>query len=230
MKLKLCQKNDVKIGTFIIGLDGIILANDILQHKYNFSPEILFLALAKEVPINGALVKNPNHNWAELKSSLPNIPINIYGPSVNSGTRTAFLELAYQDFCMQTKEYIMAYPDLKIRRNKCHNIRSDGAYIEMGENDNLLINKLIANKNAVGIFGFNFLEQHEKAVKAASFNHNYPSINNIKSKRYPLARPLYIYYNLKSNKFLLHKFINYIKSDHVSGQDGYLMRKGLISD
>jgi phosphate transport system substrate-binding protein len=165
-----CKANGVTAITEIkIGYDGIVIANAKKSTRYQLSLQQLFLALAKQVPApGGGLVANPNKTWKDVDPSLPNVKIEVLGPPPTSGTRDAFNELVIEGGCN-------AYPELKALKEKdeakyksiCLAVREDGAYIEAGENDNLIVQKLVANPNALGVFGYSFLEENTDRSRAA---------------------------------------------------------------
>ena len=166
-EVELCAKNGVnEIVEFKIGFDGIVLANSKQAERVELSLKQLFLALAKEVPVDGELVPNPYKKWSDVDASLPNRRIEVLGPPPTSGTRDAFVEVAMEGGAKRI-------PTLKSLRKKnkkeferiAHSIREDGAYVEAGENDNLIIQKLLANSSALGIFGFSFLDQNEDKIQ-----------------------------------------------------------------
>ncbi|OYW12983.1 MAG: phosphate ABC transporter substrate-binding protein, partial [Rhodospirillales bacterium 12-54-5] len=191
---ELCHKHGVdRITELKIGYDGIVLANTRTSPQFKLTRKELFLALAREVPLNGKLVQNPYKNWREINPKLPDLPIMIYGSPPTSGTRDAFVELAMDIGCKQTPEYAVAYPDETIRKHQCGYFREDGAFIEEGENGNLIIQKLLHNEAALGIFGYSFLEQNESKVQASTMEGITPTFATITDGTYTLARPLYIY-------------------------------------
>jgi len=157
----------------------------------------IHLALARSVPNPGGgptLVANPYRTWREVNAAWPDLPIRVFGPPPTSGTRDVVAELAMEGGCR-------SYGWLAATRRRdpegfgtaCHAIREDGAYIDSGENDNLIIKKLEADETAVGIFGFSFYDQNTDKVKAAEVNGVAPTWETIFEHVYPLSRPLYLY-------------------------------------
>ncbi len=212
----LCKKNGVSnIKEIMIGYDGIVIAESIEATNLNFSKKELFLALAKKIPQNGKLVDNFYRTWKEINPKLPDTKIEVYGPSFTSGTRDAFIELVMHDFCNSPG---------------CKEIREDGAYIEMPENDNLIIHKLLRNKQALGIISFSLLAENSK-IKAATIHNILPTKESIINEKYPLARPLFIYVNEDHLKLLpsLAEFITELTSSRSLGPNGYLTQKGLLT-
>jgi phosphate transport system substrate-binding protein len=232
-EIEKCAENNIKnIIEIKIGYDGIVLANSISGRSYSLTKEQIFLALAAKVPARKSLelVDNPYKKWSDIDKSLPNINIAIYGPPTTSGTRDAFVELIMEDTCQKFAAFKAAYPDKKILAKKCHIIRSDGHFIEAGENDNLIVQKLRNDSDALGIFGFSFLEENRHVIKASNINNIEPSFDSIVSGEYEVSRPLFIY--VKGEHFNLvpgiREFTKEIISTNTIGNDGYLMQKGLI--
>ncbi|MFT6331786.1 MAG: phosphate transport system substrate-binding protein [Lentimonas sp.] len=230
-EVKVCNRNGVKnIVEIKIGYDGIVIANSKESAAFSLTKEHLFLALANEISQNGKLIKNPNEKWSDVDKSFPNNPIVVYGPPPSSGTRDAFVELVLEKACVKKPAFIAAYPDKKNRKKKCHIVRSDGKFVEAGENDNLIIQKLTNNKDALGIFGFSFLEQNAGIIQGAKIDGSYPTFENIASGKYHISRPLFIYFKTEQLPFAkgLKEFIAEIVSENAIGEDGYLVEKGLI--
>ena len=228
-----CAENKISAPLEIkVGYDGIVLANSISGQKYNFTKEQIFLALAQKVPNQktGKLIENPYKKWSDINSNLPAINIAIYGPPNTSGTRDAFVELVMEEACFKIPEFISEFPDSKIRKKKCHLIRSDGHFIEAGENDNLIVQKLRNDKDALGIFGFSFLEENHQIIQASKINGTYPSFDTIISGSYSISRPLFIYFKKEHLNLVpgMKEFVLEIISKNTIGNDGYLLQKGLI--
>ncbi len=245
----ICQANGVKdIIEVPIGFDGIAIANAKNGPAFDLSKRDIFMALAKKVPAEqpGQLIDNPYTNWKQINPNLPDIRIEVLGPPPTSGTRDAFVELAMEGGC-QTVPWIKQLKDnakaakkagdkakaasLKSRyKTICHSIREDGAYIEVGENDNLIVEKLGKNPNVLGVFGFSFLDQNSDKVKGAKIDGMEVGFDNIADGTYPISRPLFFY--VKKNHIGkipgLQEFIIEFTSDDAWGEDGYLTDKGLI--
>jgi phosphate transport system substrate-binding protein len=214
-----------------IGFDGIVLANSKTSKPLSLSLKTLYLALAKNVPDpSGAkkLVPNPYRTWADIDKSLPASDIEVLGPPPTSGTRDAFAELAMEGGC-KTVDFVaaLAHDDFLAA---CHTLREDGRYIEAGENDNLIVQKLEANPNAAGIFGYSFLEQNADKVQGAKIDGVAPEFEKIAAGSYPVSRPLYFYVK-KAHIDVIPGIREYLKeftSDSACGEFGYLADKGLI--
>lgn len=232
-EIEKCNENGiVNIGEIKIGYDGIVLANSVLGKDYSLTKKQIFLALANKVPSEDgeSLVDNFYEKWSDIDKNLPEINITIYGPPPTSGTRDAFVELVMQEACEDFEVIKLTYPDKEIREKKCHIIRSDGHFIEAGENDNLIVQKLKNDKDAFGIFGFSFLEENSHAVKSVTINDIKPNFSNIVSGSYSVSRPLFIYFKAENIAFVegMKEFILEIISPNTLGFDGYLLQKGLI--
>ncbi len=235
-ELERCRKNGVKdIVEIKIGYDGIVLAYSRRSPQaWNLTRRQIFLALAKQIPDPkqpGKLIPNPYKKWRDIDPSLPDIAIKVYGPPPTSGTRDAFAELAMEGGC-KTFDWIKALKKQDKQRYKaiCHGIREDGAYVEAGENDNLIVQKLEADPNTLGIFGFSFLDQNIDKIAGARIDGVEPSFENIAAGTYPVSRPLYIYVK-KAHVGLIPgipQFLDEYTSEKAWGEDGYLTDKGLI--
>lgn len=230
-EIELCKKNGIKDITEIkIGYDGIILANSANEKRYNITKKDIFLALASKVPVNGKLVKNPYKKWNEINHSLPANKIEVYGPPPTSGTRDVFVEMVLGKVCKDIEEFKKAYPDKNDRKIACHHIREDGHFIEVGENDNLIVQKLKSNPKALGIFGFSFLDNNSSVIQGSIINGTEPTFENISDGSYSVSRLLYVYLknaHIKSRSGL-KEFATELVSENAIGEDGYLIDKGLI--
>jgi phosphate transport system substrate-binding protein len=226
-EVELCAKNGVSEITEIrIGFDGIVLANDKSGVQLDLTLGQLFLALAKEVPVDGKLVANPYTKWSDVDASLPAVEIEVLGPPPTSGTRDAFVELAMEAGCDQ----VDGAAALGLEGKACHLIREDGRFVEAGENDNLIVQKLGANPAAYGIFGFSFLDQNADKVQGATIAGVEPTFENIADGAYPVSRSLYFYVKKAHVGVIpgIEEYLAEFTSDRASGEDGYLLDKGLI--
>jgi phosphate transport system substrate-binding protein len=234
-EMESCTKAGVKdIVEVKIGYDGIVLANSVKGVKYKVSRREVYLALAKTVPDPAnptALISNPYKTWNQINKSLPADKIEVLGPPPTSGTRDAFVELVMEAGC-QTFPWIKSLKDVDEARFKrvCDSIREDGSYVEAGENDNLIVQKLEANPKALGIFGYSFLEENVSKVEGSLIDGVEPSFDNIASGKYPVSRPLFIYVKKDHMGVIpgLKEFVAEYISDRSMGNEGYLADKGLI--
>ena len=230
-----CQDNGIDLVEVKIGYDGIVIANTKKASQLNISKRQIFLALAKQVPEGnkdgGKLIENPNVKWSDIDPNLPNIKIEVLGPPPTSGTRDAFNELAIEGGCK-------TFPTLKAikKQNKnkykaiCRAVREDGAFIEAGENDNLIVQKLIENENAFGVFGFSFLIENEDKIQGSSLDDITPTMETIADKSYGISRPLYFYVKLAHIDVIpgISEFLKEFTSEDAWGPDGYLEERGII--
>ena len=216
-----CVKNGVsEIIEIKIGYDGLTIADAKSGVISSLTKKQVWLALAKQIPdASGKLVNNPNKTWKDVDASLPAIKIEVLGPPPTSGTRDSFHELFMEEGCPFEN------------KKQCHAIREDGAYIEAGENDNLIVQKLVSNKNALGIFGYSFLEENRDRVKALKIDGIAPSFETISSAKYTAARPLFVYIKKQHIGVIpgLKEFANEYVSDKAIGEEGYLSDRGLVS-
>ena len=231
----MCQKNGVNsITEVLIGYDGIVIANAKSAGQMNFTLKELFLALAKEVPaLDGSekLIPNPYKLWSEINPAFPATKIEVLGPPPTSGTRDAFAELVLEGGCKKI-DWIKAIKKSNKSKYKsiCHSVREDHVYIEAGENDNLIVQKLTANPKALGIFGFSFLDQNSDKLQGSQVQGQQPSFDAIADGSYPVSRPLYFYVkNSHVGKIPgIMEFLKEYTSEDAMGEDGYLSDKGLI--
>ena len=230
-----CAKNGIKeIIEVKIGYDGIAIANSKKSAKMDLSQRDMFLALAKDVPDpSGAekLVANPYKTWNQVNSKLPATKIVVLGPPPTSGTRDAFAELALEGGC-KTFPWIKAIKKQDKPKYKaiCHTVREDGAYVEAGENDNLIVQKLVASPESLGVFGFSFLDQNGDKVQGSKINGVNVTFDTIADGSYPISRPLYFYVK-KAHIGMIPGIAEYLgeyTSEKAWGEEGYLSDRGLI--
>ena len=236
-EIKNCNKNGVGDITEVkVGYDGIVVANSKSAKKFSISTMDLYLALAKDIPNpdgSETFITNPNKTWKDVNPDLPAIKIEVLGPPPTSGTRDAFSELALEKGGCKKIKWIKALKKKNKQeyKSKCHTTREDGPFIEAGENDNLMVQKLVSNPNALAIFGFSFLDQNADKVQGAIINGIEPEFENIASGKYPISRPLFFYIKNAHVGVIpgMLEFVEEFLSDAASGEDGYLGEKGLIS-
>ncbi len=234
-ELEKCRQNGVnEIVEVKIGYDGIVLANSKKAKPMKLSRKDIFLALAKDVPDpkgGESLVPNPYRTWREVNPALPNKRIEVLGPPPTSGTRDAFVELAME---AGAKKFgwlaAIRKQDKKKFQAIAHGIREDGAYIEAGENDNLIVQKLDANPNAIGIFGFSFLDQNTDKIQGSFVDGMQPTFEAIASGEYPVSRPLFFYVKKAHIGVIpgMEGYLSEFTSEKAWGPDGYLADKGMI--
>jgi phosphate transport system substrate-binding protein len=221
-----CTANGINIIEVKIGFDGIVLGSSKAGPDLDLTLAQIFLALAKKVPVDGKLADNPYRMWSDIDPNLPRQKIEVLGPPPTSGTRDAFVEIAMAGGCAD----VAGAKDIGLTEKACHVIREDGAFIEAGENDNLIVRKLETNPNALGIFGFSFLDQNADKIKGATINGAPAEFENIADGSYPVSRSLYFYVKQQHVGVIpgIKEFIGEFTSENASGPDGYLIDKGLI--
>ena len=234
-EVKNCSKNGVTDITEIkVGFDGIAMANAKAGPMLELSLKDIYLALAKDIPAdpNGDTVKpNPYKMWNEVNPALPNAPIVVVGPPPTSGTRDAFNELAIERGCKKFPgRKALKKKDKKLYKKECRLIREDGPYVEAGENDNLIIEKLVADPGALGVFGYSFLDQNRDKVKAAKVDGVFPEFEAISSGEYPVSRSLFFYIKNAHAAVIpgIKQYVAEFTNAKAIGNDGYLVSKGLI--
>ena len=235
-ELDACAANGVRdVVEVKIGFDGIVLVNAKSAPTFKVSRRDLFLALAKQVPDpkgGGKLIANPNRTWRDIEPYLPAERIEVLGPPPTSGTRDAFTELVLEPGCASFPA-LAALQKSDERRFKavCHTIREDGAYVEAGENDNLIVQKLNVNPRALGVFGYSFLEQNLDKMHGSVIEGVVPTYETIADGKYPGARALYIYVKKAHAEVIpgLSQYLAEFTSNRAMGEDGYLADKGLVS-
>jgi phosphate transport system substrate-binding protein len=253
---ELCAQNGVKdIIEVKIGYDGIVLGQSKATPAMRLTRRDIFLALGKMVPgPDGKLIENPHKTWKDVNAALPDTKIEVLGPPPTSGTRDAFVELAMEGGAKQFDDLkklrgskdeaeikaLMAKAGIpesaynksgkKVFQAVAHGIREDGAFIEAGENDNLIVQKLEANPNAVGIFGFSFLDQNADKIHGAMVDGRSPTFDAIADGAYPVSRALYFYVKKAHVGAVpgIEEYLAEFTSDKADGEEGYLTEKGLI--
>ncbi|WP_434360490.1 substrate-binding domain-containing protein [Parasalinivibrio latis] len=232
-EIELCAKNGVKdIVEIKIGYDGIAFANSKKSEQLDISLRDIFLALGKVVPDGkGNLVDNPYKTWNDVNPALPGTKIEVLGPPPTSGTRDAFAELALEGGCKTFPEIkALKKTDKKKYKAICHGVREDGAFIEAGENDNLIVQKLEANPTAFGIFGFSFLDQNADKVQGSKIKGVVPTFDAIGDGSYPISRSLFFYVKKAHEGVVpgLKEYVTAFTSEDAIGDEGYLTDRGLI--
>jgi len=224
-----CKKNGItNITEAQIGYDGIVLAQDKGSEPMKLSREQIFMAVAGKVPAKDgkSIIDNPYKNWNEIDATLPNKPISVYGPPKSSGTRDSFEEMVVEH--VADKKFKELYEAAGEKKYK--SIRTDGLYIESGENDNLIVQKLTKDKNAIGVFGFGFLEENADKIIAAQVDGATPTPATIAEGAYPISRSLFFYIknDARATVPALDKYIELFMSEKMIGERGSLKKLGLV--
>ena len=193
-ELKYCNDNSVKLTEIKVGYDGIVVASSKKGIQLNISKADLARALTAKVAINGKMVDNPYKKWSDINPSLPNIEIRVYGPPTTSGTRASYVEMVNEKgYCKKDADAKAALKVLGKKAKMCRAMRTDGAFIEAGEQDNLIVQKLIEDPNAYGIFGFSYLDQNSDTLNGAIIDGGVPTFDAIAAGDYAVSRALYFY-------------------------------------
>ena len=230
-ELDYCNDNKVSLTEIKVGYDGIVLAYSHEGTPLNITRAELGMALTAEIPqADGTWIPNPFKKWSDINPALPDTEIRVYGPPTTSGTRASFAEMVNQKgYCGKDK---IAKAASKARGDKkgkkCRSMRTDGAYVEAGEQDNLIVQKLQEDKDAYGIFGFSYLDQNTDTLAGAAIDGVNPTFDAIAEGSYPVSRALWFY----------------VKHDHMDvvpglaeymnewtkhwGEDGVLTDAGMI--
>ena len=218
-----CTANGITPVEYMIGFDGITFSNSNKAKKFSLTKEEIFKAVSAKIMSNGKMVDNGYKRWSDINPSLPSVKIDVLAPPPSSGTRDAFVELVMHDTCK--KVYKMSKKDYKA---SCSALREDGAVTEAGENDNLIIEKLAANQDRFGIFGYSFLDQNKDKVQGSVINGVAPSMGTIADSSYKVSRPLFFYVKKEHVGVVpgLQEFSDYFMSLAVSGSP--LEAAGLI--
>ena len=229
-----CVKNGVtEVVEIKVGFDGLSVAQSKDAPEVTLTKQQLFQALAKNVPDkDGKLIANPNKNWSDIDPSLPNVKIEVLGPPPTSGTRDSFAELVMEAGALKYPSLAdLKKSDAKAFEAVWKSIREDGAYVEAGENDNLIVQKLQANPTAFGIFGYSFVEQNGNAIKDIAIDGVKATYETIADGSYKVSRPLFIYVKKQHVGQIpgMKEFIAEYVSEKALGEDGYLSEKGLVT-
>ena len=226
---ELCAKNGIDPIEYLIGYDGIVFANNSIVDRGVFTKEDIFNAVSYNVMKNGEWVKNPHKKWSDIRSELPDRKIDIMIPPPTSGTRDAFVELVMHSVCKKT--YKMPKKGSNGYKSMCTAVRDDAGYVvEMGENDNLLIEKLMNDERRFAVFGFSFLDQNSDRVQGSSIDGVIPSFDTIADGSYKVSRPLYFYVKKQHIGVIpgLEEYVELFMSEQMIGKDGTLAEQGLI--
>ena len=222
-EFEMCQQNGVTdIVEVKVGFDGIVVGNAKGSPTFDLTRKDIYRSLASETAQYGRMDENKAATWQAVNPSLPATPIKVLGPPPTSGTRDAFEELALQKGAREA--------GLEKAEAKEVRVREDGAYVESGENDNLIVDKLEKDPTAVGVFGYSFLDQNADRIKGLTVDGVEPTFENIASGDYPLSRSLYFYVKKDHIGVIpgLEEYVEEFMSEAATGEDGYAVEKGLI--
>jgi len=228
----LCVGNGVTdITEALIGFDGLSMA---ISRSNDFDWDMtlaeVYQALGAQVEVNGEWVDNPFKKWSEINPAFPDTDIVVLGPPPTSGTRDAFVEIAMHSGC-KTLDYVKngGFDSAWINEN-CSRMRTDGPFIEAGENDNLIVQQLISNQNAMGIFGYSFVYENLDQLKGVKLDGVEPNLDTIADFSFPVARPLFFYVKNAHRGVIpnLQEMIEEYISDEALAPGGYLTERGLV--
>ena len=222
-----CKKNGVTPIEVMVGYDGIVLANSKDGKKLSLTRDQLYRATAREVWDGSKFIPNPYKKWSDIDSSLPDLNIEVMGPPPTSGTRDAYVELVQHKACKKLGIKKKGDDGYKAR---CSAVREDGGYIEGGENDNLIIQKLVGEPRRYGIFGFSFLDNNLDTIQGTSIDGTKPTFEGIASGEYPVSRSLFFYVKKEHIGTTpgLSEYVKFFASKSMIGENGATVEKGLI--
>ncbi len=226
---ELCASNGVTdITEVLLGYDGLSMAVSRSGKQLDLTKAQLFQALAAKVEVDGKIVDNPYKKWSEIDSSLPDTEITVMGPPPTSGTRDAWVELVMEEGCEEFAAIDALEKDAK--KEVCQRMRTDGPFIEAGENDNLIVQRLESDPNAYGIFGYSFLYENQDKLQAVKIEGVVPEEHTIADGSYGISRPIFFYIKNAHRGVIpgLNEFIAEYTSDDAMGSGGYLSERGLI--
>ncbi|HCX67837.1 substrate-binding domain-containing protein [Parvibaculum sp.] len=226
---ELCASNGVTdITEVLLGYDGLSMAVSRSGKQLDLTKAQLFQALAAKVEVDGKIVDNPYEKWSEIDSSLPDTEITVMGPPPTSGTRDAWVELVMEEGCEEFAAIDALEKDAK--KEVCQRMRTDGPFIEAGENDNLIVQRLESDPNAYGIFGYSFLYENQDKLQAVKIEGVLPEEHTIADGSYGISRPIFFYIKNAHRGVIpgLNEFIAEYTSDDAMGAGGYLSERGLI--
>ncbi len=229
---ELCRENGVTdVTEALIGYDGLSIAySRQAPADWELTRAQVYLALGAQVPVEGEWVENPYQKWSEIDASLPDVEITVYGPPPTSGTRDAFVELAMREGCKQLDYVKDGDFDKAWVKENCSRMRQDGPFIEAGENDNLIVQRLDSDPNALGIFGYSFLYENSDKLAGAVIEGVEPNADTIADFAYPISRPLFFYVKNAHRGVIpgMDEFIEEYMSEAAIGPGGYLAERGLV--
>jgi len=227
-----CVENGVtEVTEALIGFDGLSMA---VSRDTDFDWDVtlseVYLALAAQVPVDGEWVDNPYQKWSEIDSRLPDIDILVIGPPPTSGTRDAWVEIAMHGGCEELDYVADGDFDGDWVEANCSRMRTDGPFVEAGENDNLIVQRLQADTSAIGIFGYSYVYENLDTLVGVKLNGVEPNFDTIADKSFPVSRPLYFYVKNAHRGVIpgLNEFVEEYMSEDALAPGGYLSERGLV--
>ncbi len=214
-----------------IGYDGIVFASDADGAAFEFTPIDLYLALAEQVPVDGAMAENPYTNWSEIRSELPDQEIQLFIPGENHGTREVFEEKVLEVGCEEYEGFatVEALGE-DAAEEACLAIRKDGRSVDIAGDYTETLARIEANPEGIGVFGLSFYENNRDVIQVATMSDVEPSLETIATGEYPVSRPLFFYVKGEHRGVIpgLDEYVQFFLSDQVTGADGILVERGLI--
>lgn len=208
-----------------IGIDGLTLIQSKDQPPLNLTVAQIYAGLAA----NPFGKPQTAQTWQDVDPSLPATKIRVLGPPPTSGTRDSLAELILEKGCDTNPEMKkLKEKDKDAHKATCTKIREDGLYVEAGENDNLLVQKVSADPGALGVLGYSFLEENADKVSPVSIGSVAPTETTISDLSYPGSRRLYIY--VKGEHIVAKPAIKQFIETFAKawGKGGSLAKRGLV--
>lgn len=235
-EIKACAEAGVTdIVEVRMGYDGIVFASDINGNSFEFTPNDWYLALAAEIPVDGAIVANQNTNWSSVNSTLPSQPIAAFIPGTKHGTREVFEEQVLLAGCEDSgalEAMIAIGLDEDTAEGKCTAVRTDGLSVDIDGDYTETLARIASNKDGIGVFGLSFYENNTDKLQVATMSGVVPSTESISTGEYPVSRPLFFYVKKAHIGVIpgLKEYAEFFVADEIAGPDGPLAEYGLVSD
>ena len=230
-ELEYCDANGVTLTEIKVGYDGIVLASAKSGITMEISKADLGKALTARVPNadNTAMIPNPYMKWSDVNPALPEIAIRVYGPPTTSGTRASFAEMVNEKgYCKKDEDAKATLKVIGEKAKNCRAMRTDGAYVEAGEQDNLIVQKLQQDPNALGIFGFSYLDQNSDSLQGAKIDGVEPTFEAIADGDYSVSRALFYYVKhehmdvIPGMKAYLNEWTKHWDEDGILAENGMI--------
>lgn len=223
-----CARNGItEIAEAKFGFDGITLAAATSAPVYRLSLKQIFLALSRYIPKDGKLVKNEYTRWNQIDPVLPDVQIKVYGTPPVSGTYDTFIELVMKKGCAKVSDFETLIAEKSERERTCAMLREDGRFVQVGENGNLIAEKVAGDPGALGILGFSFLDQNHGKIQGSIINGIEPTFETIQNGSYPISRLLYFYVKIPAIPGI-REYVQEFMSEAAIGDEGYLVSEGLV--
>lgn len=232
---EVCAANGVTPIEVRFGYDGIVFASDINGASFAFTPADIYLALAAEIPVDGAMVANANTNWTDVNADLPSQDINMFVPGTNHGTREVFDENVVLAGCEESgaAEAMAAMGmDEDTVEETCMTLRTDGRSVDIEGDYTQTLANLESTPLGIGVFGLSFYENNTDRLQVATMSGVVPTVDAIASGEYPVSRPLQFYIKAEHIGVIpgLKEYVEFFISDEIAGPSGPLAEYGLVPD